>query len=56
MAWLQKVTCMTFDSTSHHLYVGMDNGTVKIYKHNPDTGNKKRFMVCRPPSRRNQPR
>ena len=40
LAVLQKVTCMTFDSTSNHLYVGMDNGTVKIYKHNPDTGNK----------------
>lgn len=46
---LQKITCMKFDSIANILYVGMDNGTVKIYAYNPTMTDKRRFVVRRPP-------
>jgi hypothetical protein len=36
---------MVFDSSTNHLYVGLDNGVVKIFVHNPDIKDKKRFVV-----------
>jgi hypothetical protein len=42
---MQIIKCMTFDSVTNHLYVGMDNGVVKIYAYNPDLGDKRRFVV-----------
>lgn len=40
---LQFVCCMAFDGGT--LYVGLDDGTIKIYSYNDDPTKKNRFVV-----------
>lgn len=40
---VQFVCCMAFDGGT--LYVGLDDGTIKIYAYNDDPSKKNRFVV-----------